>query len=242
MLVKIRAFGEKAVIVSSFTSNLDFVVSLVDKLNLKYFRIDGKVKNSDRQSLINRFNSDTDKTPLFLLSTRAGGVGINLIGACRLIMLDADWNPAADLQAMARVWREGQKKTVFIYRLYTLGSIEESILKVRGILHADHFLVANIRYSYFQRQEQKMNVASELDSTNDPTIAEASDDDLKTELVSFDRPRLEALIRPKDVSHIPAVPLEDVCDACLRSILSETTELLAPISVRKHFTTKNLLS
>ena len=115
---------------SSFTSNLDYVASLADLRDWKYFRIDGRVKNSDRQPLIDRFNSVTDCTPLFLLSSRAGGVGINLIGASRLIMLDADWNPAVDLQAMARVWREGQKKSVFIYRLFTLGTIEESILKV----------------------------------------------------------------------------------------------------------------
>ena len=130
LLAQIRALGEKVVAVSSFTTNLDCVASLADKRGSRYFRIDGKVKNSDRQTLIDRFNSATDNTQLFLLSSRAGGVGINLIGASRLIMLDADWNPAVDLQAMARIWRQGQRRSVHIYRLFTSGTIEESIMKV----------------------------------------------------------------------------------------------------------------
>jgi len=63
------------------------------------------------------------------LSTKAGGVGLNLIGASRLILFDLDWNPAHDLQAMARIWRDGQKKECFIYRLLTTGTIEEKIFQ-----------------------------------------------------------------------------------------------------------------
>ena len=153
MLAKIRALGEKVVLVSSFTSNLDYVASLANLRDWKYFRIDGRVKNSDRQPLIDRFNSVTDCTPFFLLSSRAGGVGINLIGASRLIMLDADWNPAVDLQAMARVWREGQKKSVFIYRLFTSGTIEESILKVQYVNLRFTALVNNVHPFAEAREE-----------------------------------------------------------------------------------------
>ncbi|KAG8225532.1 hypothetical protein J437_LFUL006071, partial [Ladona fulva] len=64
---------------------------------------------------------------IFLLSARAGGVGLNLTGASRLILYDSDWNPATDLQAMARIWRDGQKKSVYIYRFLTTGTIEEKI-------------------------------------------------------------------------------------------------------------------
>ena len=56
---------------------------------------------------------------MFLLSSKAGGVGLNIVGASRLVLFDIDWNPANDLQAMARVWRDGQKRTVFIYRFLT---------------------------------------------------------------------------------------------------------------------------
>lgn len=64
-----------------------------------------------------------------MLSSKAGGCGLNLIGANRLVMFDPDWNPANDEQAMARVWRDGQKKTCYIYRLLSTGTIEEKILQ-----------------------------------------------------------------------------------------------------------------
>ena len=66
---------------------------------------------------------------VFFLSSKAGGVGLNLVGANRLVLFDPDWNPAADLQAMARVWRDGQKKQVYIYRLLSTGTIEEKIFQ-----------------------------------------------------------------------------------------------------------------
>lgn len=64
---------------------------------------------------------------VFLLSTKAGGAGLNLIGANRLVLFDSDWNPANDLQAMGRVWRDGQEKDVVVYRLLSTGSIEEKV-------------------------------------------------------------------------------------------------------------------
>uniref|UniRef100_UPI00358E21A6 DNA repair and recombination protein RAD54-like n=1 Tax=Myxine glutinosa TaxID=7769 RepID=UPI00358E21A6 len=66
---------------------------------------------------------------IFMLSSKAGGCGLNLIGANRLIMFDPDWNPANDEQAMARVWHDGQKKTCFVYRLVSTGTIEEKVLQ-----------------------------------------------------------------------------------------------------------------
>lgn len=71
----------------------------------------------------------TNSPVVFLLSTKAGGVGINLIGASRLILVDSDWNPSHDLQAMARIHRDGQKRPVFIYRLLTSGTIDEKIFQ-----------------------------------------------------------------------------------------------------------------
>lgn len=68
---------------------------------------------------------------MFLLSSKAGGCGINLSGANRLIMVDPDWNPANDKQALARIWRDGQQKTCFVYRLFCSGTVEEKILQVR---------------------------------------------------------------------------------------------------------------
>ncbi|KAJ7413284.1 hypothetical protein WISP_92066 [Willisornis vidua] len=80
-----------------------------------------------RQQIVDSFNSKFSPAFVFLLSSKAGGVGLNLVGASHLILYDIDWNPATDIQAMARVWRDGQKHTVHIYRLLTTGTIEEKI-------------------------------------------------------------------------------------------------------------------
>ena len=70
-----------------------------------------------RSQIVDRFNDPSSPELIFMLSSKAGGCGLNLIGANRLVMFDPDWNPANDDQAMARVWRDGQKKPCFVYRL-----------------------------------------------------------------------------------------------------------------------------
>lgn len=82
-----------------------------------------------RQKLVDKFNDPTAPEFIFLLSSKAGGCGLNLIGANRLVLFDPDWNPAADQQALARVWRDGQKKDCFVYRFISTGTIEEKIFQ-----------------------------------------------------------------------------------------------------------------
>eukprot|EP01126_Amoeba_proteus_P010679 TRINITY_DN1419_c0_g1_i15.p2 TRINITY_DN1419_c0_g1~~TRINITY_DN1419_c0_g1_i15.p2 ORF type:complete len:278 (-),score=101.66 TRINITY_DN1419_c0_g1_i15:295-1128(-) len=94
-----------------------------------YFQLDGKTQISKRQDLVTLFNDPTRPEFVFLLSSKAGGCGLNLIGANHLILFDPDWNPANDAQAMARVWRSGQKKKVFLYRTLSTGTIEEKIFQ-----------------------------------------------------------------------------------------------------------------
>ncbi|KAK8245335.1 P-loop containing nucleoside triphosphate hydrolase protein [Phyllosticta capitalensis] len=119
---------EKVVIVSHYTSTLDTIGTLLTSLSYSYLRIDGSVAANKRQDLINKFNNTpASSTFAFLLSTKAGGVGINLIGASRLILYDVDWNPAHELQAMARIHRDGQKRPCKIYRLLTMGALDEKI-------------------------------------------------------------------------------------------------------------------
>ncbi|GFR93736.1 DNA repair and recombination protein RAD54 [Elysia marginata] len=105
---------------------LDLLEGFCESQGYTFLRLDGQTPTGQRQELVNRFNK-LSMHRIFLLSSKAGGVGLNLIGASRLILYDIDWNPANDLQAMARVWRDGQRKQVFIYRLLTTGSIEEKV-------------------------------------------------------------------------------------------------------------------
>ncbi|XP_030847505.1 DNA repair and recombination protein RAD54B isoform X1 [Strongylocentrotus purpuratus] len=118
---------ERLVLVSNYTQTLDILQALCSIEGYQFCRLDGSTPTAKRQSIVEHFNSSYAKETIFLLSSKAGGVGLNLIGASRLLLYDIDWNPANDLQAMARVWRDGQKKTVYIYRLITAGTIEEKI-------------------------------------------------------------------------------------------------------------------
>ncbi|GFY72511.1 DNA repair and recombination protein RAD54B [Trichonephila inaurata madagascariensis] len=118
---------EKIVIVSCFTQTLNIIEELCRNKSYLYLRLDGSTTSSSRQDLVDVFNRSYTKYNIFLLSSKAGGVGFNLIGASRILLYDIDWNPANDLQAMARIWRDGQKHSVYIYRLLTTGTIEEKI-------------------------------------------------------------------------------------------------------------------
>lgn len=79
-------------------------------------RLDGSTPATQRAGIVEKFNRPNSPIFVFLLSSKAGGVGLNLTGASRLILFDSDWNPATDLQAMSRIWRDGQKTSVYIYR------------------------------------------------------------------------------------------------------------------------------
>lgn len=118
--------GEKVVVVSSFTKTLDLLQELCNYKNYDFLRLDGSTLTKNRMKIVNDFNKDV-RSMAFLLSNKAGGCGLNLIGANRLILFDPDWNPSNDKQAMGRIWRDGQKKNVYIYRLFLSGTIEEKI-------------------------------------------------------------------------------------------------------------------
>ncbi|NXJ64531.1 RA54B protein, partial [Rostratula benghalensis] len=119
--------SERVVLVSNYTQTLNILQETCKRYGYSYTRLDGHTPVSQRQQIVDSFNSKFSPAFIFLLSSKAGGVGLNLVGASHLILYDIDWNPATDLQAMARVWRDGQKHTVHIYRLLTTGSIEEKI-------------------------------------------------------------------------------------------------------------------
>ncbi|KAF6760030.1 RAD54B protein [Ephemerocybe angulata] len=121
---------EKCVLVSHYTSTLGILEAFCRKKNYSYFRLDGQTPQQKRQEYVNSFNKSSQRGAfIFLLSSKAGGVGINLIGGSRLFLIDSDWNPSHDLQSMARCHRDGQKRPVYIYRLVTAGTIDEKIFQ-----------------------------------------------------------------------------------------------------------------
>ncbi|KAL5788356.1 hypothetical protein ACOSP7_005305 [Xanthoceras sorbifolium] len=134
MLVLARLLGhlrqrtdDRIVLVSNYTQTLDLFGQLCRERRYPYLRLDGTTSISKRQKLVNCFNDLSKDEFVFLLSSKAGGCGLNLIGGNRLVLFDPDWNPANDKQAAARVWRDGQKKRVYIYRFLSTGTIEEKV-------------------------------------------------------------------------------------------------------------------
>ncbi|KUJ19939.1 uncharacterized protein LY89DRAFT_682766 [Mollisia scopiformis] len=122
-----KRFGHKTLLFSQGVQMLNIIEEFVKSLSgFNYLRMDGGTNIKDRQTLVDRFNKDPD-LHVFLLTTKVGGLGVNLTGANRVIIFDPDWNPSTDVQARERAWRLGQKKEVTIYRLMTAGTIEEKI-------------------------------------------------------------------------------------------------------------------
>lgn len=119
--------GHRVLLFSQSRQMLDVIEKFVlQEKRYTYLRLDGGTGIGSRQNLINRFNQE-DSLFVFLLTTKVGGLGVNLIGADRIIIFDPDWNPSTDCQARERAWRIGQTKQVTIYRLLCSGTIEEKI-------------------------------------------------------------------------------------------------------------------
>ncbi|XP_056887186.1 chromodomain-helicase-DNA-binding protein 5 isoform X1 [Takifugu flavidus] len=130
MLKKLKDEGHRVLIFSQMTKMLDLLEDFLEFEGYKYERIDGGITGSLRQEAIDRFNAPGAQQFCFLLSTRAGGLGINLASADTVIIYDSDWNPHNDIQAFSRAHRIGQNKKVMIYRFVTRGSVEERITQV----------------------------------------------------------------------------------------------------------------
>ncbi|KAJ8361388.1 hypothetical protein SKAU_G00179130 [Synaphobranchus kaupii] len=118
--------GHRVLLFSQSRQMLEILEVFVRENGYSYLQMDGTTSIASRQPLIAQYNQDTSIF-IFLLTTRVGGIGVNLTGANRVIIYDPDWNPSTDTQARERAWRIGQTQQVTIYRLVTAGSIEEKI-------------------------------------------------------------------------------------------------------------------
>ena len=130
MLKKLKAEGHRVLIFSQMTKLLDLLEDFLDGEGYKYERIDGGITGTLRQDAIDRFNAPGAEQFVFLLSTRAGGLGINLYTADTVVIYDSDWNPHNDIQALSRAHRIGQKNKVMIYRFVTRNTVEERVTQV----------------------------------------------------------------------------------------------------------------
>lgn len=138
ILPKLQATNHRVLIFFQMTTVMDIMQDFLNLLGIKHFRLDGGTKTDERTVMLNEFNAPDSEYFCFLLSTRAGGLGLNLQTADTVIIFDSDWNPHQDLQAQDRAHRIGQKNEVRILRLITEDSVEEVILeKARSKLDLD---------------------------------------------------------------------------------------------------------
>lgn len=129
LLPKLKAQGSRVLIFCQMTRMLDILEDYLTIRDYAYSRIDGNTNGEDRDERMDQFNAPGSELFCFLLSTRAGGLGINLATADIVILYDSDWNPQMDLQAMDRAHRIGQKKQVRVFRLITEKTVEEKIIE-----------------------------------------------------------------------------------------------------------------
>ncbi len=142
LLKKLKLNDSRVLIFSQMTRVLDIIEDYAEMRGYEYCRIDGNTAQEEREQQIEAFNAPNSSKFVFLLSTRAGGLGINLATADTVVLFDSDWNPQMDLQAMDRAHRIGQKKQVMVYRLVMQDTIEQKIVeRAEAKLYLDALII-----------------------------------------------------------------------------------------------------
>eukprot|EP01138_Halocafeteria_seosinensis_P003330 gb/GECG01003406.1/.p1 GENE.gb/GECG01003406.1/~~gb/GECG01003406.1/.p1 ORF type:complete len:1786 (+),score=287.15 gb/GECG01003406.1/:1-5358(+) len=176
LLPKLQSEGHRSLLFSQFSIMLDLLEEYLRWKSIKYERIDGSVRGNSRQAAIDRFNAPNSDTTVFLLSTKAGGQGINLTSADTVIIFDSDWNPQNDIQAQARCHRIGQTADIVrVYRLVTSRTYESEM---------------------FRRASKKLGLHQAVFETGELKSKEAENEETElTSLLKLDKDKVEALLR-----------------------------------------------
>lgn len=161
LLTRLKSDGHRVLIFSQLVMMLDILSDYMMLRGHPFQRLDGSMKPEDRNKAIEHFNAPDSPDFTFILSTRAGGMGINLTTADTVIIFDSDWNPQNDLQAMSRAHRIGQTKSVNVYRFVTKGTMEEDIIeRAKRKMVLEYCIIKRMDTSG-QLTEQEQNFAAE---------------------------------------------------------------------------------
>jgi len=154
--------GDRTLIFSQFTMVMDILENVLQTLQIRFVRLDGRTSVEDRQSILDHFHEDTS-IPVFLLSTKAGGAGINLACANKVVIFDSSFNPQEDVQAENRAHRVGQTREVEVFRFVTRGTIEEQIYALgQTKLALDHAVAGDEETSGKKSEEAGMKVVESM--------------------------------------------------------------------------------
>ncbi|KAJ5820185.1 hypothetical protein N7474_005776 [Penicillium riverlandense] len=162
LLTRFIANGDRALVFSQFTLVLDILESVLETLKIDFVRLDGRTSVEDRQSILDAFHERTE-IPVFLLSTKAGGAGINLACANKVIIFDSSFNPQEDVQAENRAHRVGQTREVEVFRLVTRDTIEEQIFALgKTKLALDQAVAGEDEAGAKKNEETNMKVVEDM--------------------------------------------------------------------------------
>lgn len=233
VLPKFKASGHRVLIFFQMTQVMDIMEDFLRMRDLKYMRLDGGTKAEDRTGMLKLFNAPDSEYFCFLLSTRAGGLGLNLQTADTVIIFDTDWNPHQDLQAQDRAHRIGQKNEVRILRLITTDSVEEVILeRAMQKLDIDGKVIQAGKFdnkSTAEEQEEFLRRLLEGETNKDTELAgELDDEELNDILARNDNERI--LFKKMDEQRVAAEE-EEAMEMGLKKPLPRliTKEELPPI-------------
>ncbi|TIB70030.1 hypothetical protein E3P77_00048 [Wallemia ichthyophaga] len=221
ILPKLKATGHRVLIFFQMTAIMTIMEDYLAWRGLKHLRLDGSTKTEERSSLLNKFNDLDSDYFVFLLSTRAGGLGLNLQSADTVIIFDSDWNPHADLQAQDRAHRIGQKKEVRILRLITERSVEEQILaRAQYKLEIDGKVIQAGKFdnkSTAEEREDFLRSILEQEAEEEEEAGDMNDDEINEllargegEIDVFNRMDRERAENDKLFNQMKGLPIDNV--------------------------------
>ncbi|KAF1912720.1 PHD/FYVE-zinc-finger like domain-containing protein [Ampelomyces quisqualis] len=206
LLPKLKERGHRVLIFSQFLDMLSIIEDFLDGMQMAYQRLDGQMGSLEKQKRIDQFNAPDSPLFAFLLSTRAGGVGINLATADTVIILDPDWNPHQDLQAIARAHRIGQEKKVLCFQLMTRSTVEEKIIQMgRKKMALDHVVVEHLDTEDIEEHD--------VESILKFGAAELFKDDNTDQDIRYDDEAIEKLLDRSQIENKKASATDDSADA-----------------------------
>lgn len=187
MLPKLKERGHRVLMFSQFLDQLTILEDFMAGLGLRHERLDGSQSSMEKQEKIDAFNAPNSEIFAMLLSTRAGGVGINLATADTVIILDPDWNPHQDIQALSRAHRIGQQKKVLCFQLMTVDSAEEKILQIgRKKLALDHLLI--------ETMDNEEEAPNDVESVLKHGAAALFGDGKRKDAITYDSAKVDKLL------------------------------------------------
>ncbi|MBZ3878669.1 Helicase SRCAP [Sciurus carolinensis] len=206
LLRQLKAEGHRVLIFTQMTRMLDVLEQFLTYHGHLYLRLDGSTRVEQRQALMERFNADK-RIFCFILSTRSGGVGVNLTGADTVVFYDSDWNPTMDAQAQDRCHRIGQTRDVHIYRLISERTVEENILKKanqKRMLGDMAIEGGNFTTAYFKQQTIRELFDMPLEEPSGSSVPSAPEEEEETVASKQTHILEQALCRAEDEEDIRA--------------------------------------